>query len=196
MVARHIVKPDPIGIKIVENCQAEFIAFSVVRLRTLGTSSIGPVNIIVSLARGPLDVSIVNFSAGPEIPLPVFGNKPEKLLLLGGTVEADWSHVICSTEGLSFTLFEFGASYPPAYKEVFSLILVVRFLTTTSTSSPTASSFRSSVSVLVSIWSSVWPPILVLILVLSSIPESVVVVPVVVSILSHCSHRKHQHCPH
>jgi len=40
MVARHIVKPDPIGIKIVENCQAEFIAFSVVRLRTLGTENV------------------------------------------------------------------------------------------------------------------------------------------------------------
>jgi len=186
MVARHIVKPDPIGIKIVENCQAEFIAFSVVWLRTLGTASIGPVNIIVSLARGPLDVSIVNFSAGPEIPLPVFGNKPKKLPLLGRTVEAYWSHLVGAAICLPFTLSELGASYLPAYEEVFPLVSVVGLLTSSSTSSPTASSFRSSVSVLVSIWSSVWPPILVLILVLSSIPESVVVVPVVVSILSHC----------
>jgi hypothetical protein len=39
MVARHIVKSDPISIKIVENRQTNLITLSVVRLRTLGTEN-------------------------------------------------------------------------------------------------------------------------------------------------------------
>jgi len=39
VVARHIMKPDPISIKIVENCQAKLIALSVIRLWTLGAEN-------------------------------------------------------------------------------------------------------------------------------------------------------------
>jgi len=81
----HIMKPNSIIVKIVENCHANFITLSVVRLRTrrFGTSSVGPVDIVVSLSRGPSDVTPVNLSTSPEVSLSVFGNKSKKFLLFG-----------------------------------------------------------------------------------------------------------------
>jgi len=181
MVARHIMKPDTISIKIVENCQAKLVTFSVVRLWTLGASSIGPVHIIVSLTRRPFyTIPIVNLTTSPEVPLSVFSNQSKKLSFLSSTVETDSSHAVSTTECLPFTLGELGASHPPAHKEILSLIAVIWFKLSATASSSITSSLRSPVSVLVSIWSSVWSSILLL----ASVSESVVVivVPVVISI--------------
>jgi len=187
-MTRHIVKPDTIGIKIVENCQAKLIALSVIWLWTLGASSVGPVDIIVSLTRGPFySIAIVDLSTSPEIPLSVFSNQSKKLPFLCSTVKTDGSHTICTTECLPFTLGELGASYPPAYEEILPLITVIWFKSSPfASSSSISSSFWSSFSILVSIWSSVvWSSVLLLtsILLLSSISDSVVVViPVVIPI--------------
>jgi len=200
-VARHIMKPDPISIKIVENCQAKLIALSVIRLWTLGTenskfyleilkinlnspSSVGPVNIIVSLTRGPFySIPIVDLSTSPEVPLSVFSDQSKKFSFLCRTVETDCSHAVGTAECLPFTLGELGTSHSPTYQEILSLIRVIWFKSSTfATSSSVSSSFRSSVSILVSVWSSV---IRSSILLLTTIPESVVVVvviPVVISI--------------
>jgi len=183
-VARHIMKPDPISIKIVENCQAKLIALSVIRLWTLGASSVGPVNIIVSLTRGPFySIPIVDLSTSPEVPLSVFSDQSQKFSFLCRTVQTDCSHAVGTAECLPFTLGELGASHSPTYEEILSLIRVIWFKSSTfATSSSVSSSFRSSVSILVSVWSSV---IRSSILLLTTIPESVVVVvviPVVISI--------------
>jgi len=198
-VARHIMKPDPISIKIVENCQAKLIALSVIRLWTLGAenskfyleilkinlnspSSVRPVNIIVSLTRGPFySIPIVDLSTGPEVPLSVFSDQSQKFPFLCRTVETDCSHAVGTAECLPFTLGELGASHSPTYQEILSLIRVIWFKSSTfATSSSVSSSFRSSVSILVSVWSSV---IRSSILLLTTIPESVVVVVVVIPVV-------------
>jgi len=182
-MTRHIVKPDPIGIKIVENCKAKLIALSVIWLWTLGASSVRPVDIIVSLTRGPFySIAIVDLSTSPEVPLSVFSDQSKKLPFLCSAVKTDGSHTISTTECLPFTLGELGASYPPANEEVLSLITVIWFKSSPfAPSSSVSSSFWSSVSILVSIWSSViWSSVLLL----TSISNSVVVVvPVVVPII-------------
>jgi len=77
------MEPDPILVEIVQYSHTKLVPLPVVRLRSIGTSSVGPVNIVVSLLRGPPDVSLVHFSASPEVSLPVLGDKSEKLPLLG-----------------------------------------------------------------------------------------------------------------
>ena len=38
-MAGDVMEPDPVSVEIIENCQAEFIPFSVVRLGPLGTKT-------------------------------------------------------------------------------------------------------------------------------------------------------------
>jgi len=187
-MTRHIVEPDPIGIKIVENCKAKLIALSIIWLWTLCPSSVRPVNIIVSLTRGPFySIPIVDLSTSPEVPLSVFCDQSKKLPFFCSTVKTNGSHTISTTECLPFTLGELGASYPPAYEEILPLITVIWFKSSPLTaSSSIASSFWSSVSILLSNWPSViWSSILLLtpILLLTSISYSVVIIPIVIPIV-------------
>ena len=137
------MEPDPVSVEIIENCQAEFIPFSVVRLGPLGTktnsgelglkggqewrymqklpSSVGPVHVVVSPARGPADVPVVDFPASPEISLPVLGHQTKEVILLLPAVQTDGPHVVGLAEPLSLALSELGATQPPADKEVLTL---------------------------------------------------------------------------
>lgn len=152
MMTRHIMKPNSIFVEIVENCQALLIPLPVIRLRSLGTSCVGPVDIVVSLARRPSDVTTVHLPSSPEVSLPVLGNKSKKLVFLICTVQTYWSHTISSAEGLPLTLSKLGATNSPADEEVLSSITVVWFMSSCALSF--TASFGSSVYILVSIWSS------------------------------------------
>jgi len=76
------MEPDTIGIEIVQDSDAELITLSVIWLRLFKTSSVGPVDFVVSFSRGPTDVSATDLSTSPEVPLPVFGNQTKKLPFL------------------------------------------------------------------------------------------------------------------
>jgi len=113
VMARHIVKPDSIGIKIVENRQTEFITLSVIGLGSLCPSSVGPIDIIVPLPRRPTNVPSIYLSTGPEVPLPVLSNKTKELPFLSRAVKTDCLHTIGTAEGFPFTLSELGAANSP-----------------------------------------------------------------------------------
>ena len=76
-------------------------------------SCVGPVDIIVSLARRPADVAIVHLATCPEVSLPILGNQTQEMVLLGPAVKTDGSHAILRTESLSITLFKLRTTNSP-----------------------------------------------------------------------------------
>jgi len=195
-MTRHIMKPNSIFVEIVENSQALLIPLPVIRLRSIGTSCVGPVYIIISLARWPSDVTTVHLPTGPEVSLPVLGNKSKKLVLLICTVQTYWSHTVSSAEGLPLTLCELGATNSPADEKVLSSIIVVWCMSSCTLSSTASLGLGSSVYILVSIWSSSSISLLPVISksLLSVISQSLLsvisepVVPIIISVVSLCQY--------
>ena len=64
----------------------------------------GPVDIIVSLPRRPVDLTVPNFSSSPEISLPVLGHDAQEVVLLLPAVQADSPHVVGPAEPLTLAL--------------------------------------------------------------------------------------------
>merc|ERR1712012_936557 len=159
------MKSDSISVEIIENSETELISLSVVRLRSVSSSCVGPVDIVVSPTRGPPDVAIVDLASCPEISLSVLSNKTQEMILLSSGVKTHSNHVVVSTESLSLTLGELGAPDSPTDQHISALVLVIGLVSS------------SSALVVVLLWS----PVVIVVVVASS---AVVVVVSEVSLSS------------
>jgi len=160
------MKSDSISVEIIENSETELISLSVVRLRSVSSSCVGPVDIVVSPTRGPPDVAIVDLASCPEISLSVLSNQTQEMILLSSGVKTHSNHVVVSTESLSLTLGELGASDSPTDQHISALVLVIGLVSSSST------------LVVVLLWS----PVVVIVVVVAS--SAVVVVVSEVSLSS------------
>jgi len=137
VVAGDIVELDSVIVEVVEDSQARLITFSVVRLSSASSSSVGPLNIVVGSAGGPADPATSHIASCPEESLTLPHHQPLELSLLGSRVQTDCSHTIGSAEGQSLTLGEVSAAQSPAEQVVPALELEVGRV---SSSTPASSS--------------------------------------------------------
>jgi len=104
------VEPNAIVVEVVEDCQAILVTLPVVRLRSSGTSSVGPVDVVEPLTAGPPDVSTSHVAPGPEVLLPVLRHQAQELPLLCAAVDRDGLHPVLPAESHSLALCEGGAA--------------------------------------------------------------------------------------
>merc|ERR1719290_899957 len=147
VVTRHVVEPHTVVVKVVEDGQADLIPLSVIRLRTVSSSSVGPVDIVIRSSRGPANAPSSHLPPCPEVLLPLPGHQTQELPLLGRAVQANGPHTVVTTESFTTTLCERGTSKPPANQVSLALELMVWLV---STSTPSSSSSTWSVVVILS----------------------------------------------
>jgi len=108
-----VMEPNSIVIEVVEDGQTEFIPLPVVRLGPVRSSSVRPVQIIVSESRGPSDVATTYFAPSPEKSLSLAPRQIEKLPLLVTVVDGYRFHPIGLAKELSLILGEGRAADSP-----------------------------------------------------------------------------------
>jgi len=121
VVAGHVVEPDPVVVEVVEDGKAVLVTVTVVGLRTVCSSSVGPQTSGSGTTRRPPDggvASVVDVTASPEVPLVLPSNQTCELPLLGGRIKGDGAHALAAAEGGALAGGEAGATVPPAHKVV------------------------------------------------------------------------------
>jgi len=101
VVARYIVVADTVVVKVVKDGQTVLIALSVVRLGSVGTTSVGPLVGGGSSARRPSDcgtTTMVDTTTSPEIFLTFSGNQVCEMIFLGRVVKRNRLHINTTTE--------------------------------------------------------------------------------------------------
>jgi len=87
MMAGDVMEPDTVIVEVVEDCQAPFVSLPVIRLRSVGASCVGPVDVVVPPAAGPSDVTSAHLTPSPEVPLPVSANQTQELILFLSAID-------------------------------------------------------------------------------------------------------------
>jgi len=86
VVAGDVVELDTIVVEVVEDGKAVLVTLSVVGLRSVGASGVGPESGGCGSARGPSDggvTSMVHITSSPEIFLSLLSNQTCEMSLLG-----------------------------------------------------------------------------------------------------------------
>jgi len=158
MVAGDVVEPDSIIVEVVEDSQATLIPLPVVRLGSVVSSSVRPVNIVVALSTRPPDVAPSDIAASPEILLSLPSHQSQELSLLGVAVNGDCPHAIGSAEARRPPLGEGSAAETPGDQEILTSEVVVGLVSssTATTSTTTSAVAKEHLSIILrprSLWS-------------------------------------------
>lgn len=81
------MEPDSISVEVIEYTQAELIPFTIIRLRSPSTSSMRPVDVVVSSSRWPVNVPSTNMSSSPKVLLVFSLHQIQELPFFGAVID-------------------------------------------------------------------------------------------------------------
>jgi len=112
-MARHVVEADSVVVEVVQDCETALVTFPVVRLGSVGSSSVRPQASRCGSSRRPGDgwvSAMVNISTSPKVLLVLPCHQTCELPLFSGGIKADRPHALASAEGSSLSRGEGGAA--------------------------------------------------------------------------------------